>query len=50
MGTNKAKMQISRVFEDISVTPEETAARLKELREFIDENLQLLAEDGVDIS
>lgn len=43
-----AKKAIERVFSDTSVSPEETAERMKELHEIIMEYIQMLREDGVD--
>lgn len=44
-----AKRAIEAVMSDKSVSPQETAARMKELRQLIDENLDALKDDGVDI-
>lgn len=44
-----ARLAIERIMSDTSVSPEETANRLKELRDLIDENLTSLKEDGVDV-
>lgn len=46
---DRAKRAINDVFSDISVSREETARRLKELRDEIDGNLECLRDDGVDV-